>query len=473
MPNRIMRASALLATSFAIMASTLSAQEKAAPKPLVRTTASTAAQTAFNAALEEVTNFGGARADEKLKAVVDADPTFALGRALYANFTANLAAADRTRELEEALKAAASATAPEVLFVLALRESRAGRNPVARELIDVAMKQVPDEPTLAWFRVLIAANAEDALKAGEAATKRFPDYAPVHNTYAYRLNTAGRKEEAIEVVKRYVALAPNHPNSHDSYAEILALQGRYDEAAAHYQKALELDANWEVGHEGLAEVAVGRKHYAEARVHLQRAIALARTPARKLVLQREIASTYLFEGKVKEARVTMAQVAAEAEANSLNPLADKRTTGLLLILEGRAAEGTTQFTAAVPPNPGPAYPLQEAVFHAFLKHPAEVSKSLAKMEANAARTPDVMDTQEAMRAARVIDAVANGNMDAAASTLKQITTPVYRALAAAFVVQGARKSGNTALAADAVTVVDAYPAVNLNAGLARYLVHRK
>ena len=166
MPNRIMRASALLATSFVVLSSTLSAQQKAAPKLLVHTVTSSAAQTALIAALEEVTNFGGGRADVKLKALVDADPAFGVGRALYANFTSTLAAADRTRELEEALKSAANATAPEVLFVLALRESRAGRNPVARDLVDVAMKQLPDEPALAWFRLLIAANTDEAIRVG-------------------------------------------------------------------------------------------------------------------------------------------------------------------------------------------------------------------------------------------------------------------------------------------------------------------
>jgi tetratricopeptide (TPR) repeat protein len=474
MPNRIMRA-ALLSASFSLfLVVPLSAQDKATPKVLTQTTSSDAAKTALAAALTEITNFGGAaRADAKLKAIVDADPDFALGRAVYGAYTTTMTPPDRNRELEAALKLAGNASAAEVLVITALREWRAGRNPVARDLMDAALKQAPDDPFLFWFRLNIPANAAEGLRLGEEGLKRFPDYAPIHNTVAYRLNTAGRKDEAFQVVQKYATLAPNHPNPHDSHAEILQLNGRFDEAIQHYQAALGIDPNFEAAHEGMAEVEVLRGNYPAARAHLQQAIALAAAPARRLTLQREVAATHLYEGKVKEAKAVITAVVADAEANAINALPDKRMVALLTALEGKGTEAATLYSAALPPNPAPAFPVSDAVFHAVLKHPAEVGKALATIEANAARTPDVMDTQEAMRATRVINAVANNDLNTARTTLQQITTPVYKAIAAAFLVQGARKAGDKATAQAAMADVEAYKAVNLNAGLARVIAARK
>lgn len=474
MPNRIMRTAVLFVGCSLILTAQLYAQAKAAPKMLTRTTSSDAASVGLTTALEEAGNIGGTRRlDPKLKAVVDADPSFALGRAFYGALTANMSAADRTRELEAAVAAAGKASAPEIVVITALREWRAGRNAVARELFDVAIRQVPEDPVLPWLRTFVAANVDDALRIGEAAIQKFPDYAPMYNLHAYRLNTAGRKDEAFAAIQKYVDLAPNHPNSHDSFAEIMALNGRYAEAITHYGKALELDPKWDAGHEGLAEVAAAQGNYAEARTHLQHAIALAPTPARKLVLMREVAATHLSENKLKEARAVMSQVVAEGEANSLNTLGDKRIVGMMLVLEGRTAEGTTVYTAAQAPTPGPNQPVQAALFHAFLKHPAEVAKALTAMEANAAAAPDVTDTQDALRTTRVVNDVVNGRIDDAFATLQQISTPVYRALAGGFIVQGARKAKNTSVTAEAMAAVDAYKAINLNAGLSRYLTNRK
>jgi tetratricopeptide (TPR) repeat protein len=469
-----MRTALLLASSSMLLISPLPAQEKSAPQVLVLTTSSEAAKAALVPALVEATNFGGAkRADPKLKAVVDADPNFALGRALYGAYTTTMSAADRTRELEAALKSASNASAGEVLFILALREFRAGRNAVARDLADVAMKQLPDEPLLAWFRMNVAASQEEALRLGADALKRFPDYAPIHNTYAYRLDAAGRTDEAYQVVRKYVTLAPNHPNPADSYAEILQQNGRYDEAIQQYQHALAADPTWEAAHEGMAEVAVMRGDYAEARTHLQQSLAIATAPMRRLALQREIAATYLFEGKLKDAKAAMLNVVADGESNGANTLPDKRVIALLTALEGKGTEAATLYAAAAPPNPGPAFPVNDAIFHAVLKHPAEVGRAVSTMEANAARTPDVMDTQDAARATRVIDAVANNNLSLARSTLQQINAPGYKALAAAFIAHASRKAGDKTGERTALIDVNAYHLVTLNAAFTHHIATRK
>lgn len=474
MPNRIMRAALLFATTVVFAGSPLSAQEKSSGKVLSYSTSSSAAKEALASALVEVTNFGGStRVDARLKAVVDADPEFALGRAFYGGYVNDMTAADRARELEAALKAASGASAAEVTTILALREWRAGRTAVARDLLDAAIKQASDDPLLVWMRMNVAANAAEAVKIGEDAVKRFPTYAPIHNTYAYRLNATGRKDEAMLVVQKYIALAPDHPNPRDSYAELLQLNGRYDEANEHYKAALAIDPKWEAAHEGMAEVAVLRGNFAEARAHLTQSLAVATLPMRRLALQRQVVATHLFEGKIKEARTAMSKVIADAEAASINALPDKRAAALLAALDGKTQEATAQYAAALPPTPAPLFAVNDALFHAVLKHPAEVGKALASIEAHAARTPDGTESQDAMRAVRAINAAVNNDVATARAAVGGINAPVYKALGAAFVVQAAKRAGDNAAAQAAMADVTAYRTVTLTAGIVRLIATRK
>ncbi|HEY0674088.1 MAG TPA: tetratricopeptide repeat protein [Longimicrobiales bacterium] len=473
MPNRIIRTAMLLAGCSLLAVSSAAAQEKAAPKMLERTTSSAAARTALSGALAEITNIGGGRRiDPRLKEVIAADPGFALGRAFYGGW-ATLTAAERNAELTQALKDAAAGTTAELTFIAALREWRAGRAAVARDLVDVVLKLTPDDPDVHWFRLLIAANADEALRIGEAAVSRFPDYGPIYNIYAYRLNTAGRTDEAYQMLQKYVSLVPDHPNPHDSYAEILQLNGRYDEAETHYRQALEIDPQADVAHEGLAEVAVLRGNYAGARPHLMQSLGMATAPARRLVLQREIASTYLYEGKIKDAKAALTSVIKEAESNSLPAFADKRALAFLTFFEGNKAEAARQFAASQPPTPAPTLPLSEVILHALLEHPAEVATAVAAMEANAANAPDVMDTQQAMHAARAIGALMKNDLSAARAAHAQVTTPSYKALSAAFLVRAANKAGDKAAATTAMADVEAFQTLNLNAGFARLIAKRK
>jgi tetratricopeptide (TPR) repeat protein len=474
MPYRIARASVLLVSSSLFFGSAAVAQEKSAGKRLEMTTSSAAAKAALASALDEVANFGGAhRTDARLKAIVDADPNFGLGRAIYGGWSTTLNAAERNAEFARALKDAAGSSTAELLYIAALREWRAGRSAVARDLVDVVLKQAPDDPDVTWFRILIAANAAEGLRIGEAALKHFPDYAPIHNFMGYRFNTAGRQAEAVKTIERYVTLAPSHPNSHDSNAEILQLIGRLDEAEKHYEAALSVDANFEVAHEGMAEIAVLRGNYAAARSHLTAALGIAKSPARRLVLQREIAATHLYEGKLKEAKATMTAVVTEAEASSINALADKRTIAVITALEGNTAQAARLYAAAVPPNPGPVFPLSDAIFHTLLKHPADVARSVAAMEANAAAAPDNADAQQAAHAARVLGLIARNDLSGARAAHQQVTAPAYKAASAAALAHASNKAGDKANARAAMIDVEAFDALNLNAAFARVIAKRK
>ena len=474
MPNRIMRAALLLASISLALIPTASAQEKAAPRIMDRTTSSTAAKAALTSAIDEVTNVAGARrVDPQLQAVVAADPAFGLGRGWYAAYSSTLNAEQRNAEFVRAIKDAATGTAAEVTFITALREWRAGRANVARSLLDVVLQLTPDDPDVHMVRLFVAADATERLRLAESSVKRFPDYAPFYNLLAYAQNGAGQNQAALQSVAKYASLKPTHPNAHDSYAEILQMNGQYDAAETHYTAALSNDPAWEEALVGRAEIAVMRGKYAAARPHLQQALALATTPTRKQALQRQIAATYLYEGKLKDAKAVITQTIADGEAASINVLPDKRTLAFVALQEGNTAQASSLYAASTPANLPVTYPLNDVIFHARLKHPDEVAKAAAAMEANAARVPENTDAQEAARAARVIDAVVKNDMPAARAAHQRVMTPAYRALTGAFMTQAARRAGDKALAQTAMLDVEAYKAINANAAFARMIARSK
>ena len=453
-----------------------STSEKAALKALTFTSSSEAAKTALNDALGEVQNIGGGRRyDAKLKRVVDLDPNFALGRAYYANWTSTLSMADRMKELDRALRDAVSASTAELLFIAALREARAGRGAAARDLTDVVLKHAPDDPGVHWYRLLIEGDADEAIRIGEQAVKRFPDFAPAYNILAYRLNSAGRKAEAIAAVQKYVSLEPNHPNPHDSYAEILSLQGQLDESDVHYRHAIGRDANYDVGHEGLAENAFKRGNYADARAHIEQALAMTLTPARRITLLRAQAALFALENRGKDAKQQLMTGIEIAEAASLTVQAqdNHRTLGFLAALENKKAEAVRHFAEARPATPGLYLPLTEALLYGLLGEAADVAKANAAMQANAATVPDVRAAQEAMHLTQLLDALARNDVAGARTHHGALTLPINRAYGSAFMVKPLTRAKDHAGVKAALEDVEAFKELSMNGALTRLIARRK
>ncbi|MGQ0563158.1 MAG: hypothetical protein ACT443_14955 [Gemmatimonadota bacterium] len=478
MSHRLRRSAVLAVSGLLLTVVTAGAQapsEKAALKRINPTTSSESARSALAAALEEVENIGGGRRyDAKLKAVLEADPQFALGRAYYATWASTLSAADRMEELDRALRDAVSASTPELLFVAALREWRAGRAEAAWALLDVVRKHLPDDPHVTWARLVMTPAAE-GVEIGEDAVKRFPDYAANYNILAYRLNTLGRTDEALRVVQKYVELMPNHPNPHDSYAEILQLNGRLDEAAAHYAHALQIDPGYEVGHEGMAEIAHLRGDYAAARQHLAVGMSLVATPGRRIAYLRNTGHIYLFEGKLKEARQQIGLAIQEAASASLENVSeqDHRLLAFVSALEGKTAEAVEHYNASAMPNPGPSAPLRDALFHGVLGHPADVALAVKALEANAAANPNAMNVNEAASVAKLIHATLTRDLAAARAEQQKLTTPLMKAFAGMFMTRALARAGDKAGAQAALADVEAYKALNANAALTRLFAKRK
>lgn len=477
MSHRYFKAAAILAGSLLLLCSTAWTQtpEKGAPRGLATTTSSEAARAAFRAALDEVYNFAGTRrVDNRLKAIVSADPNFALGRAYYGAYTSTFSQADRLRELDQALKDAVGATPAELLFVAALREWRAGRADVARDLLDVAHKQAPDDPNLLFVRMTITPDDRDAIRIGERAVTRFPDFAPPYNLLAYRLQNVGRHDDALKMVRKYVDLVPDHPNPYDSYAEILALQNKLAESDAQYLRVLEIDPSFDIAHDGLAENAARRGNFDGARRHLAASLELAPTPARKAAVERAMAVTYALEKKVTEARQQLAEAIRTANAAQLNAavLSDRRTLALIAAIEGRAADALRVYAEAMPRNPDLFVPVWDAILHGLLGQAAEIQKAVNRMESNAATIPDDTDAKDAVHLTKVIHAVVTRDLPTARWHQREIQGTLPRAWAGAFLTKPLERAGDTDGAKASLNDVEALQNLSTNAALVRLIAWR-
>jgi tetratricopeptide (TPR) repeat protein len=462
MPNRMMRAAVL--AGFVLFPSIAAAQQKSAPTVMEQTTSSAAARDAFKAALVEVENFGGKhRINPKLQTTLQADQTFALARAYYGAWGVGLSAAEREAELKRALKDAADASTPELLFVAGLREMQAGNRNLARNLVDLARELARDDPHIAWLRMLLAIDDEDAMRVGEAAIIAFPDYAPILNLLAYRLQDLKRRHEALLRVQQYVGALPDHPNSHDSYAELLQLNGRLDEAATHYSHSIELDPRYEAAHEGMAEVEVLRGNYASARRHLEEGIKYASEPARVLQLQRELAAVMLYEGKLREAHTMLAATVATAKQNRWDAANDERALAFIALLQGRTTDAASQLRAA---DPNVSWAWDDAMYYLITKQSAEVEKAVAAI---AAKYPNSAVT----RAARVLGALAQGDLPAARARHKELNDQAYKAFTAALMLPVFQQMDDEAAVQALMADIDAYRTLAVDAGLVRAIAQRK
>ena len=467
---------AVAVAAFSLSSSAIAqSTEKAAPRTLPVTTSSEAAKTALATAVREAENLGGAhRVDPALKAVLDADAQLALGRAYYARFASGMTAAQRASEYERALKDAASASTAELAFIAGMRENTGGRNAVARDFFDLAIKLAPDDPRVTYYRTLVSANAAEGLKLSQAAAEKFPDFAPNWNTLAYRLNTAGNKAEAIAAVQKYVSLEPKLPNPHDSYAEILSLQGQLDESDTHYKHVLQIDPRFEVAHEGMAENAVKRGDFATARAHLNEALKVDVAPGRRITLMNDIAATFAMENKGKEARAQYMAIIESAQSAALPARAQEahRMIGMMDAIAGRAKEATQHYTAGAPTNPGPFVPLADAIFHGTLGHADAVSAAIVAMEKNAAAAPDDVARREAVHLAQLIHAVHTKDLAAAREHQRALKLSGLRAVAGGFLAKPLARARDQAGAKAAMDDVMAHATLDGNAAIARLMAKR-
>ncbi len=178
---------------------------------------------------------------------------------------------------------------------------------------------------------------EGAVRLTKRALEIDPNFAGALNTLGYDLAFMHQYDEAIPYLKRYVEVEPNDPNPRDSLAEILQQAGRLDESLAEYREALKLDSRFYHSQNGLGDVYALLGNQERAREEYARALPMALTPQDRLDCEIQSAISYAREGDVKQARVELASVLAEATKLHLNAYRSSIHQDLALLAESSTA----------------------------------------------------------------------------------------------------------------------------------------
>ena len=299
-----------------VPAATAQVQQQGAATKLDPSSKVAEALTAFAAAMDYTNNLFPLRARSEGAKALAADPGFGLARVLVAQASPDMPAADRAAEFDRGVADASRGSAGEFLYAAAIRSNTAGRTAEAHTLAGAASTLLPEDPYIAYFHALTspAAQVQDAVKD---ITRRFPEFGPAYNTLAYNLNTAGDRNGAMMMVQTYVRLAPNQPNPHDSFAELLQFAGRYQDALGHYAAAARMDSAFDQAYAGMGEAHLLLGHGDAARASYAIAIERAPTNGARINSRAARASTWILEGKSKDALKELATIAADAEQQKL------------------------------------------------------------------------------------------------------------------------------------------------------------
>jgi tetratricopeptide (TPR) repeat protein len=481
-----------------------------APQPsstkLQVTTASADARTAFWAAWDDQNNVFPTRARIEALKAVSLDPAFGLARTLSASIPTpfGMTPAQREQELNHGVADAARASTGELIVAAAMRASAMGRTSEAQTLAAAAVALMPDDPSVAFFRVLTTPG--DRVPLLLELTRKFPSFAPPFNNLAYGQVAAGDSALALKTIAEYVRLAPNHPNAHDSYAEMLQFNHRYAEAITHYERAVQLDSTFAQGYAGIAEANMLMKKYAEAIPYMQHALKVdptyaagyaligqaylqlgqpdqarttllggaekVATPVARYAQLTSAALMYVPAGKPKEALAELYVLAAGAEEQNLPAQAATayRTAALIEAAFGdrRAVQGHLAKAAAIAPPPAPnataamgAAPFRTAALAYALSGQWDLAKASAAQFATAvaAGTPVQQNNNHELMA---IVAVGDKNLDLAKEELAKAGPGAVlgKTLFATAIKNSRRKAEATALKAEilsgtpALTVFD-------------------
>ncbi|CAN5711819.1 hypothetical protein BH23GEM9_BH23GEM9_17820 [soil metagenome] len=299
---------ALAATA---VASPLPAQDAGLKAHLVMTTGSPTTEAMFWRAYNDLLHHFETRARPTLDSILALDPNVGLARLLraHAHYLASpsLSPAERTKELERGLQDVTALSVPEREFAHGLAAASEGKLEAAEAIFRQLSDRLPDDP----YAALEHANAlrrlarHGGLIALQDVRRRFPTFAPVHMPLAYALYEAGDTAAAVHQGQSYAAAAPEQPYSHYVSARMLLAAGHLRAAAQAMRPVLDLPRSWFDPVEQFATVEQKAGNGAAARRVLGavgRHSGTLEDVSRRL---RYLAISYLYDGQVDSARVTL------------------------------------------------------------------------------------------------------------------------------------------------------------------------
>ena len=247
-----------------------STQPRELPKIPI-STASIEARQAYHEGRELFENVRLTEANQRFRAAVEADPSFATGWLMVANTSAT--APDFFAALRHALAEIDGASEGERLRIEAFQANVNGETDIERTSLEALVAAYPgDERAHSDFGTFLAAQQEyqAAIESYETAIAINPSFPQPYNQLGYALRTVGDFEGAEKAFLRYAELVPDQPNPYDSYGELLMKIGRFDDSIAAYEKALAIDPEFVASYIGIGNSLIFMGRHNEARASFAR-----------------------------------------------------------------------------------------------------------------------------------------------------------------------------------------------------------
>ena len=320
----------------------------ASPKVMTFTTSSDEARQLVVQARDLLQNQEPGAAATLLDQAIARDAGFAMAHALRAQAGGFVAA---RAHLDEAVRLAGTASAGERHWILAARAQADADAPSLETHLDALLAEFPDDKHLQLqmgnYHRGIRGDDRAAATYFTRATEIDPAFAGAFNNLGYAQMANGDAAGAEASFKRYIELLPNRPNPYDSYAEFLMKQGRFDESIAAYRRALEKDPAFQASHTGIGANLIFKGDYERAREAFRKHIAVAARPVDKLDAMRDLAASYVYQGRQADAIAAFDDAVKAAKAEGRTPAMLNASLDIAAVLMewGQAPAATARLQA--------------------------------------------------------------------------------------------------------------------------------
>ena len=165
----------------------------------------------------------------------------------------------------------------DALHLLGVLAHQTGRQPLAIEMISLAIKQNAQMP--AYYNNLgnayvAAGKWQDAETSYRQALERKRDYPDAYYNLGSALRAQGKLDEAAASYRNALSLRPNHPETHLNLGNILQAQGKLEDAAEACQRAIALQPDLAAAHNNLGNICLAQNRFEAALAAYARALQL-------------------------------------------------------------------------------------------------------------------------------------------------------------------------------------------------------
>ena len=407
----------------------LNARQAFAGDAVTVTAKSPEAVAAFAAGRDLGDNLRIPEAQAQFRKAVSLDPDFALATAYLGQTTPG---SEGDALIERAVSLSAKLPEAERMLIQAISAGRRGdenqNDALRRKLTEIAPGDWHVHFDLGQ-QLTASRKFDEAAASYQKAVALNPKAGTAYNSLGYAELAQNRPEQAIAAFKRYAETNPTEPNPSDSLGEALIRAGRFEEAEAAFAQALKISPSFFGAWEGIAKARAMRGDWAGSYQAADKARAAASRPVDQVGMGFDQAWSLFAEGKKAEALKVSNQTASDAQAKKMGgtyafiALDDAAR----LTASGQPAEALKQIAVALDRggksslSGGTMNNLRRTALYeridaeSRLGRAEDAKRTLALMEAEAAKAPANAQLQSAVHFAQGAEAMARNDAKAAAA----------------------------------------------------------